>query len=153
MAERHRADQPERLVEVIIEPGARAVVDSSLVEIMLANLFSNAWKFTRQNASARIVFGHQQVGGEDVFHMRDNGVGFDMARADKLFRPFGRLHPQEEFEGTGVGLTIVLRIVERHGGRVWAEATSGHGAVFYFTLAPVPGVRPVREGGVLRPAA
>lgn len=142
LAEPHRAEQPERVVEIVIEPGARAIVDRSLVAIMLDNLLSNALKFTRQNTSTRIEFGHRKVGEESVFHLRDNGVGFDMARADKLFRPFGRLHPQEEFEGTGVGLTIVLRIVERHGGRVWAESTDGQGAVFYFTLAPVPGVQP-----------
>jgi light-regulated signal transduction histidine kinase (bacteriophytochrome) len=99
------------------------------------NLFSNAWKFTRHQPDARIEFGHDDAG----YFVRDNGAGFDMAYSAKLFGVFQRLHTQDEFEGTGIGLATVQRIIRRHGGQIRAEATPGHGATFRFTLAPRSG--------------
>ncbi len=110
--------------------------DASLLEQVLSNLLSNAFKFTRKTASPRVEIGSSRQGPELVYYVRDNGAGFDMKRADKLFGVFQRLHPASQFEGTGVGLSIVQRIVQRHGGRVWAESVPGAGATFYFTLAP-----------------
>lgn len=127
--------QPERIVEVKIEDGIEARGDGSLLRIALENLLGNAWKFTSKQPSSRIEFGAQAGdAGEDVFFVRDNGAGFDMAYADKLFGAFQRLHPADEFEGTGVGLATVQRIIRRHGGRIWAESQPGRGATFYFTL-------------------
>lgn len=100
----------------------------------MENLIGNAWKYTGKATSARIEFGRRDERGETVFFVRDNGAGFDMRYVGKLFQPFQRLHRSEEFEGTGVGLVTVARIVHRHGGRVWAEAAVGNGASFYFTL-------------------
>jgi light-regulated signal transduction histidine kinase (bacteriophytochrome) len=100
----------------------------------MENLLRNAWKFTRARPQARIEFGSTTVDGEPAYFVRDDGVGFDPAYADKLFEPFQRLHDQNEYEGSGIGLTIVRRIIEHHRGRVWAEGAVGHGAVFYFTL-------------------
>ena len=100
----------------------------------LENLLNNAWKFTSKQPHARIAFGQTQVDQELACFVQDNGVGFDMAYADKLFGAFQRLHRASEFEGTGIGLVTVHRVVQRHGGRVWAEAEVGQGATFYFTL-------------------
>jgi light-regulated signal transduction histidine kinase (bacteriophytochrome) len=97
-------------------------------------LINNAWKFTSKREQAKIEFGVVQRENEAVYFVRDNGAGFDMAYAEKLFGAFQRLHGQHEFEGTGIGLATVQRIVSRHGGRVWAEAELGQGAAFYFTL-------------------
>jgi PAS domain S-box-containing protein len=108
--------------------------DPVLLRAALANLLGNAWKFTRRRVDARIEFGLDQRDGESVFYVRDNGVGFDMAYATKLFRPFQRLHEPGEFEGTGIGLATVQRIIARHGGWIWAESTPNAGATFYFTL-------------------
>ena len=102
------------------------------------NLLDNAWKFTEKEPRARIEFGAGRRGGEPVYYVADNGVGFDMAYTDKLFGVFERLHGAEEFEGTGIGLATVQRVVERHGGRVWAEGAVGKGATFFFTLEPEP---------------
>lgn len=127
--------QPERIVEVKIEDGIKARGDDRLLRIALENLLGNAWKFTSKQPSSRIEFGAQAGdAGEDVFFVRDNGAGFDMAYADKLFGAFQRLHSIDEFEGTGVGLATVQRIIRRHGGRIWAESQPGRGATFYFTL-------------------
>jgi signal transduction histidine kinase len=132
-----RASEPAREVEVAIAPDLRAVGDASLVRNLLQNLLGNAWKFTRDRQPARIEVG-REAGG--AFYVRDNGAGFPAEYSDKLFRPFQRLHSQEEFPGEGVGLASVRRIVERHGGTIRAEGAEGQGASFAFTL---PGVEPV----------
>lgn len=105
------------------------------MRVGLRNLLENAFKFTRAVPAARVELGARIVDGERAFFVADNGVGFDMRYADKLFTPFERLHDDPRYEGTGVGLATVRRIVERHGGRLWAEAEPGRGATFYFTLA------------------
>lgn len=125
--------EPARRVEVAIQPDLRAEGDAKLLRIALVNLLSNAWKFTGPRSVARIELGLQN-GGERAFFVRDNGAGFDMAYAGKLFGTFQRLHDASEFTGTGIGLATVQRIVNRHGGRVWAEAAVDQGATFYFTL-------------------
>ena len=132
-----REHDPGRLVAVDVAPGMRVAADPGFLRVALQNLLDNAWKFTAEAAEARIEVG---VGpGEDgrVFHVRDNGAGFDPSYADKLFAPFQRLHREDEFPGTGIGLAIVQRIVRRHGGRVWAEGETGNGATLYFTLGPL----------------
>ena len=108
--------------------------DERLLRLALENLLDNAWKFTRARARARIEFGVVRQGDETVYFVRDDGAGFDMAYVGKLFAPFQRLHTPAEFEGTGIGLVTVQRIIHRHGGRIWAEAAVEHGATFYFTL-------------------
>lgn len=129
-----RERDPERRVEIVIAPTAPVQADAALMGIAFENLLGNAWKFTRDRATARIEFGRREQAGEAIYFVRDNGVGFDMAYADKLFSPFHRLHSEREFEGTGIGLSIVQRIIQRHGGRIWAEARPGEGATFYFTM-------------------
>ena len=129
-----RQRTPQRDVQVVIAPRLVVRGDPVLLRLALENLFGNAWKYTSKRARARIAFGARVAAGERVFFVRDNGAGFDSAYADKLFSPFQRLHGTGEFEGTGVGLATVQRIIQRHGGRVWAEGTVGHGATFYFTL-------------------
>jgi len=125
---------PERQVEFLIQPGLNAHGDAHLLEIALTNLLDNGFKFTGKTPSARIEFGQTEIEGQRVFFVRDNGAGFDMTLANKLFGAFQRLHKASDFPGTGVGLMIVQRIVHRHGGRVWAEAAVKQGASFYFTL-------------------
>jgi light-regulated signal transduction histidine kinase (bacteriophytochrome) len=129
-----RQRDPSRRCEVSIQPGLRAESDSRLMRVLLENLLGNAWKFTSRRADAHIRFGSTPEAGHDIFYVRDDGAGFEMAYADKLFTPFQRQHRQDEFEGAGVGLATVQRIVMRHGGRVWAEAVEGEGATFFFTL-------------------
>lgn len=131
-----RGSQPEREVEIVVAPAAVADGDPSMLRIVVENLLGNAWKYTGKNARAHIEFGVRDHGGERVFFVSDDGAGFDMEYVGKLFQPFQRLHRVTEFEGTGIGLAIVERIVARHGGRVWAESGVGQGATFYFTLAP-----------------
>lgn len=129
-----RSAQPGREVEVSIQPGLRAWGDPPLLRAVLANLLDDAWKYTGRTPHPRIEFGAGEVVGERAYYVRDNGVGFDMQYADKLFGAFQRLHSEREFPGTGVGLATVARIIHRHGGRVWAEGEPGKGAAFYFTL-------------------
>jgi signal transduction histidine kinase len=128
------AGQPERQVQLTIESGLTAWCDARLLSVVLENLIGNAWKFTSKRDGAQIEIGHIEVGGQPAYLVRDNGAGFDMAHADKLFGVFQRLHSTSEFEGTGIGLATVYRVIQRHHGRIWAEGMVGHGATFYFTL-------------------
>jgi PAS domain S-box-containing protein len=134
IAGRLRATEPDRKVEVAVEDGLCAHVDVRLARALFDNLLGNAWKFTSKVPTARIEVGSARTDGRPAFFVRDNGAGFDMAFANKLFSPFQRLHTADEFAGTGVGLATVQRIVQRHGGRVWAEGTVDGGATFHFTL-------------------
>ncbi|MBC7976200.1 MAG: PAS domain S-box protein, partial [Myxococcales bacterium] len=129
IAELQKQD-PTRRVEVHIAPGLHALADARLLRIMFENLLGNAWKFTAKHDPAQIWFGADDAG----FYIRDTGAGFDMAYANKLFQPFQRLHTATEFDGSGIGLATVHRIVAHHGGRIWAEAEVGKGATFFFTL-------------------
>ncbi len=126
--------ESRRPVEVRIAPGLEVRADPTLMASVLDNLLGNAWKFTARQTDARIEFGSEMHGGQQAFFVRDNGAGFDPVYADKLFQPFQRLHHPDEFAGTGIGLATVKRIIERHGGRIWAESTPGHGATFRFSL-------------------
>lgn len=128
--------EPERRVEWRIEGDLVVSGDGRLLRVLLDNLLRNAWKFTKDVPEAHIEVGSTEIQNERVCFVRDDGVGFEQGYADRLFRPFERLHPHDEFEGTGIGLALVRRIVVRHGGRVWAESRPDHGATFYFTLAP-----------------
>lgn len=130
-----RSEHPESKAQFIIEPGITVACDSRLVEVVLQNLVENAWKFSSQAADPCIEFGSTTMSGERVLFVRDNGAGFDPAYKSKLFAPFQRLHRQEEFPGTGIGLATVSRIVHRHGGWIAAESQPGKGATFFFTLA------------------
>jgi light-regulated signal transduction histidine kinase (bacteriophytochrome) len=122
-------------VDFIIQPGVVAPqADARLLRIVIENLLANAWKFTSKQPTAKIEFRASEREGAAVYSIHDNGAGFDMAYAHKLFGPFQRLHRIEDYEGTGIGLTIVQRIIHRHGGRAWAEGEPGNGATFYFTL-------------------
>jgi len=125
---------PNRAAEFTIQDDVFAVIDPNLARALLDNLLSNAWKFTAKLGVARIEFGRTDTARGAAFFVRDNGAGFDMAYAKKLFVPFQRLHSTVEYPGTGIGLATVQRIVRRHGGDVWAEGTPGAGATFYFSL-------------------
>ena len=129
-----RQADPERTVATTIRPGMIVRGDGRLLRIAIENLLQNAWKFTAKRPDAMIEIGAHQHGGEQTFYVQDNGVGFDMEFAGRLFGPFQRLHRSEEFPGTGIGLATVRRVIHRHGGRVWAEAKPGEGARFSFTL-------------------
>jgi signal transduction histidine kinase len=142
----------DRRVNVRIEEGLNVYADPHLLQIAIENLFGNAWKFTAKRAQAEIEFGAARGGDEVRYFVRDNGAGFDMNYASKLFSPFQRLHAESEFQGTGVGLATVHRIVSRHGGRVWAVGEVDRGATFYFTLgdagaAPQPLKNTAARGG------
>ncbi len=133
-----RQREPERKVRLEIGPGLRAGGDAALLRIVLDNLLGNAWKFSAGREEASIAVGAMERDGETAYFVRDNGAGFSMSYADKLFKPFQRLHTEREFPGNGIGLAIVQRIVSRHGGRVWAEGAEGEGATLYFTLGGKP---------------
>jgi light-regulated signal transduction histidine kinase (bacteriophytochrome) len=130
---------PDRQVQCIVQPGCYVTADKGLMLVVMQNLLRNAWKFSSRNPSARIEFGRQQQGSDTIYFVRDNGAGFDQRLANRLFKPFQRLHAETEFAGSGVGLATVQRIVNRHEGAIWAEGEIGRGATFYFTLgAPKP---------------
>lgn len=133
IVDRLRAAEPARAVEVVIPDGIAAEADPALLSIALEALLQNAWKFTRGREPARIEVGVQPA-TPPVYRVADNGVGFDMRQAGKLFNPFQRLHSSAEFDGVGIGLAVAQRIISRHGGRIWAEAAPDRGATFYFSL-------------------
>jgi len=126
--------EPARQVECTIAPGLKARADPPLLRVVLENLLRNSWKYTAKQPRPRVEFGSTDANGGTAFMIRDNGAGFDMKYMDKLFGVFQRLHSAAEFEGTGVGLATVRRIITRHGGRIWAEAAVDQGATFFFTL-------------------
>jgi PAS domain S-box-containing protein len=128
---------PGRNVEFIIAQDVYAYGDKALLQSLLRNLLENAWKFSKKTARTQIEFGLAHIDGTAAYYVKDNGIGFDMKYADKLFKPFSRLHNQPEYQGTGIGLANVNRIVRRHNGRIWAEGEAGKGAVFFFTLNEV----------------
>jgi light-regulated signal transduction histidine kinase (bacteriophytochrome) len=131
-------NRSDRQVDVDVQAELAVYADRRLMRVALEHLIGNSWKFTAQAQPARIEVRSAPQGGETVIVVRDNGVGFDQARAGKLFQPFQRLHTKAEFEGAGIGLAVVHKIVDRHGGRVWAEGRTGQGASFFFTLPPGP---------------
>ena len=131
---RLRAAEPGRVVTVDIADGMIVPGDERLLELVVENLLGNAWKFTSRRDEATIEVGALRQGDGEVWFVRDNGAGFDLGSADKLFTAFQRFHSMAEFDGTGLGLAIVQRILQRHGGRVWAESAVDAGATFYFTL-------------------
>ncbi|HEX6512501.1 MAG TPA: ATP-binding protein, partial [Chloroflexota bacterium] len=148
---------PRRRVALVVAEGVIASADRQLLRALLQNLLANAWKFTSKHDSARIEFGVQLDGEEPVYFVRDDGAGFDMAYVDKLFGVFQRLHSLAEFDGSGVGLATVQRVVRRHGGRVWAEGEIENGATFFFTLGAdrreaAADTAPEREGEALQVA-
>ncbi len=125
----------DRPVELVVQEGLRADADQQLVRVVIDNLLANAWKFTSNARDARVELGVTEQAGARAFFVRDNGAGFDMAFAGKLFAPFQRLHTVSEFPGTGIGLATAQRIIHRHGGRIWAAGQVGGGATFFFTLS------------------
>jgi light-regulated signal transduction histidine kinase (bacteriophytochrome) len=125
---------PDRRVAIHIEADLPAVADPGLMRIVFDNLIGNAWKFTARNEAAAISVGRTTTDKGMTFYVRDNGAGFDMAYAQRLFSPFARMHKESEFEGTGIGLATVKRIVSRHGGEIWAESVVDQGTTIYFTL-------------------
>ena len=133
-----RQNEPAREIDVIIQPNLQVHGDQRLIHDLLRNLIANAWKFTSKKQRARIEIGLAAPGTLATLFIRDNGAGFDLAHAKRLFKPFVRLHTAADYEGSGLGLATVARIVERHGGKIWAEATVNEGATFYFTLPTTP---------------
>ncbi len=129
-----RRSNPDRQVEFVVAPGLSASGDIGLLRIVPGNLLGNAWKFTARRPHARIEFGATVASGVTTYFVRDNGAGFDMAYADKLFAPFQQVHGMTEVPGTGIGLATVSRIVHRHGGRVWAEGAVDQGVTVFFIL-------------------
>ncbi|MDX1378560.1 MAG: ATP-binding protein, partial [Anaerolineales bacterium] len=126
---------PSRSVTVVVQETDRVLGDPRLLAIALNNLLGNAWKYTSKSPDPFIEFGAENVNGETVFYVRDNGVGFDMAYSEKLFGAFQRLHSEKQFPGTGIGLATVKRVIKRHGGRIWAHAAPEQGATFFFTVS------------------
>jgi light-regulated signal transduction histidine kinase (bacteriophytochrome) len=142
VVEELRAQTPERTVTIAIMPGLEVDADTRLIRIVLENLIGNAWKFSARKPSVRIEIGAAKANGQAAFFVKDNGAGFDMNYAQKLFGAFQRLHGINEFEGTGIGLATVQRIIHRHGGKVWAEGKVGKAQVL------LCGVRPTRRCGM-----
>jgi signal transduction histidine kinase len=142
--------EPLREVTLEIKSECTAEADSGLTVILLENIIRNAWKFTSKRKDARIEFGTVEGDRPPVYYLRDNGTGFDMAKAKQLFKPFKRLHSDKEFPGTGIGLAIVERIVNKHGGKVWAESEVRKGATFYFSLSIDKGRLPGKSNAILR---
>jgi two-component system sensor histidine kinase/response regulator len=136
---RLQESEPQRTLDAKVRPGVIVTGDGQLLKIAMENLLGNAWKFTSKEPESRIEFGLTQAGGEPTYFVRDNGAGFDMTYADRLFGPFQRLHQVGDFPGNGIGLATVQRIIHRHGGRVWAEGLVGQGATFYFTMGRARG--------------
>ncbi len=134
LIEELRQNEPERTVNIAIAPNLWGYGDPTLLQVLLGNLLGNAWKFTRHQPDATIEFNTLINDNNICFFIRDNGVGFDMKYSSKLFNAFQRLHSVEQFEGTGIGLATVQRIITKHGGKVWVDAEVNHGATFYFTL-------------------
>jgi light-regulated signal transduction histidine kinase (bacteriophytochrome) len=140
------ARDPDRLADFAVAEGLQAWADPTLMRAAMQNLLENSWKFTRKHATARIEFGLENRPEGQVYFLRDDGAGFDMRDAARLFHPFQRLHKESEFEGTGIGLATVERIIRRHGGRIWAEGEIERGATFFFTLPrELDGERQARE--------
>lgn len=135
IVQEYRKAEPDRNAEVLIQENLFAEGDVTLLRIAIDNLIRNAWKFTRKRPKTLIEFGRTESGAKTAFFLRDNGAGFDMKVADKMFAVFQRFHSDTEFEGTGIGLATVQRIIHRHNGRIWVETESNRGATFYFTLA------------------
>jgi len=131
---RLKESEPRRNVQCTVKKGLLVQGDSHLLEMVLLNLLENAWKYTSKNSESMIEFGSNEVSGEHIYYVKDNGVGFDMKYQSSLFKPFSRLYTGKDFEGTGIGLATVQRIIQRHGGQVWASAEPGRGATFLFTL-------------------
>jgi signal transduction histidine kinase len=119
----------------VVAPDIKVQADPRLLQVVLTNLLQNSWKFTKQQPRPKIEFDVKREEGKQIFFVRDNGVGFSMEYVHKLFRPFQRLHDPAVFPGSGIGLALVQRIVQRHGGQIWAEAKENRGATFYFTLS------------------
>jgi light-regulated signal transduction histidine kinase (bacteriophytochrome) len=138
--------QPQRVVEVVIQPLLVVVADRKLLKIALDNLIGNAWKYTSRTALSRIEIGGYERNGHMEYFVKDNGAGFDPRQAHKLFVPFQRLHEDSHFAGTGIGLSLVARIIARHNGRIWAESEPDKGATFFFVLgtATFPLISPPR---------
>ena len=126
--------EPSRRVRFHVVSGLQVRGDRRLLGVALQNLLQNAWKFTARNPDPTVEFGSMPKDGKTAYYVRDNGIGFDMTYVNKLFTPFQRLHAKEQFEGTGIGLATVQRVIKRHGGQVWAEGAVGKGATFYFSL-------------------
>lgn len=135
ITQRLRDTDPQRNVQFKVAEGLSARADSTLARVVLENLLGNAWKYSAENPAAQIEFGNERINGCNVYFVKDNGIGFDEAYTHKLFRPFERLHSDQRFEGTGIGLATVARAVQRMGGEVWAKSPEENGAIFYFTLS------------------
>jgi light-regulated signal transduction histidine kinase (bacteriophytochrome) len=129
-----RSTNPGREVKVVIEEKIVVTGDNQLLRLALSNLLNNAWKYTGKTDEPCVEFGRMYKNNKTIYYVKDNGAGFDMSKKAQLFKPFSRLHSDTEFSGIGIGLTIVERVIRRHGGRVWAESEVGKGAIFYFTM-------------------
>jgi light-regulated signal transduction histidine kinase (bacteriophytochrome) len=141
-----RQTEPHRDVVFAISDSLGTHADPGMMRVALTNLLGNAWKYTGRRQQALISFGQEERDGQRVFSVRDNGAGFDMSFASKLFAPFQRLHSAREFPGSGVGLACVARVIHKHGGRIWADAKTGEGAAFFFTIPDKPNM--VGDGGL-----